>query len=168
MLPKILKEFNCWIDGVGTDGVVPELTLPKITRKLEDYRGGTMMGDVKVDLGVEAMECEIKFGGYMEEVLATMGTSINGTLFRFAGVAEREDTGDIIGLEIEMRGRFGEYDWGSQKAGDMSDHGATFHPTYYKLIREGKDVLEIDMLAGIWKVNGKDMNEKKRKILGLP
>ncbi|MBI6358056.1 phage major tail tube protein, partial [Proteus mirabilis] len=50
-LPRKLKNFNLFMNGVNYVGVAEELTLPKITRKLEAYRGGGMNGSVQIDMG---------------------------------------------------------------------------------------------------------------------
>jgi uncharacterized protein len=39
-LPKKLKYLNLFNDGFNYMGIVSSLTLPKLTRKLEKYRGG--------------------------------------------------------------------------------------------------------------------------------
>ena len=38
MLPKILKNFNVFVDGRGYAGKIDEITLPKLTIKTEEYR----------------------------------------------------------------------------------------------------------------------------------
>ena len=43
MLPKILKNFSAFVDGRGYAGRVDEITLPKLTIKMEEYRAGGMM-----------------------------------------------------------------------------------------------------------------------------
>ena len=42
MLPKILKNFNVFVDGRGYAGRVDEITLPKLTIKTEEYQGAGM------------------------------------------------------------------------------------------------------------------------------
>ena len=43
-LPRKLKYLNLFNDGLSYMGVVQSVTLPKLTRKLENYRGGGMNG----------------------------------------------------------------------------------------------------------------------------
>ena len=45
-LPRKLKYLNMFNDGLSYMGVVESVTLPKLTRKLEKYRGGGMPGAV--------------------------------------------------------------------------------------------------------------------------
>ena len=47
-LPKKLKYLNLFNDGNSYLGLVSSLTLPKLTRKLQNYRGGGMSGSVAV------------------------------------------------------------------------------------------------------------------------
>lgn len=166
-LPRKLKGFNAFLDGLNLDGECIEMTRPKIARKFEDYRPGGMDGTAKIDMGGEELECELKFGGYMEEVIARMGESINGTQIRLQGALQREDSGDYDELRIELRGRFAEIDPGSAKAGDDTETSTKFNPTYYKEILNGKTLCEIDILAGKWFTNGTDRLAGKRKALGL-
>ena len=43
-MPRKLKFLNTFLDGVSYLGVIESVTLPKLTRKLENYRGGGMSG----------------------------------------------------------------------------------------------------------------------------
>lgn len=40
VLPRKLKYLNMFNDGLSYMGIVESVTLPKLTRKLEKYRGG--------------------------------------------------------------------------------------------------------------------------------
>jgi uncharacterized protein len=52
-LPKKLKYLNLFNDGFNYMGIVSSLTLPKLTRKLEKYRGGGMNGAASIDMGLD-------------------------------------------------------------------------------------------------------------------
>ena len=52
-MPRKLKFLNTFLDGVSYLGVIESVTLPKLTRKLENYRGGGMSGSAPVDFGLE-------------------------------------------------------------------------------------------------------------------
>ena len=43
-LPNTLKNFNAFTDGASFMGVIEEIKLPKLSRKMEDFRGGGMDG----------------------------------------------------------------------------------------------------------------------------
>lgn len=51
-VPKHLRFFTLFVDGENEVGKVTSVTLPKLTRKTDSYRGGGMMGAVSIDLGL--------------------------------------------------------------------------------------------------------------------
>ncbi|EKA7108555.1 phage major tail tube protein [Salmonella enterica] len=52
-LPAKLKNFNIFNAGNNWRGLAESITLPKLTRKLEKYRGGGMNGAAPIDLGLD-------------------------------------------------------------------------------------------------------------------
>ena len=95
-LPRKLKHFNLFNDGESYLGQVNEITLPKLSRKMEDYLGGGMSGPVKVDHGQEGIELEWKCGGMMRSVLNQYGVvTADGVQLRFAGAYQEDDDGTV-------------------------------------------------------------------------
>ena len=166
-LPRKLKLMNFLADGNSYHGQVTEITQPKLAMKLEEYRAGGMFGAVKVNLGVEALEVQFKMGGYMTELLKQFGGSIDGTPLRFAGAYQQDDSAEVTAIELVMRGRFGEIDNGTSKSGDDTEQSYTVPLTYYKLIENGRDLIEIDLLNSIFIVNGNDRLAEHRAAVGL-
>ena len=167
-LPRKLKFMNLFQDGVGYKGEVTEVNLPKLAIKTEDYRAGGMLGDVAIDLGIEKLEMEVKFGGLMSEMKEFFGSpNIDGVALRYAGSYQREDTGEVEAVEVVTRGRYTEIDGGSSKSGDDTEETYKAALTYYKLIVNGKDLIEIDLINDIYVVNGKDRLAEHRKAIGL-
>ena len=57
-LPRKIKNFTLFNEGLSYLGEVDEVTLPKLTRKTEDWRAGGMGGPIKADFGMEGLELE--------------------------------------------------------------------------------------------------------------
>lgn len=68
-LPSKLKGFNLFHNGENFVGKIAEVTLPKLTRKMEDWQGGGMSGPIKVDFGNEGIQMEWTAGGFLKSVL---------------------------------------------------------------------------------------------------
>ena len=51
-LPRKLKNMNLFNEGQSYLGEIKTVVLPKLTRKMEDYRGGGMNAPIKVDMGM--------------------------------------------------------------------------------------------------------------------
>lgn len=167
-LPKKLKYLNLFNDGNSYLGLVSSLTLPKLTRKLQNYRGGGMSGSVAVDFGLDddALTLEWSIGGLDELVLQQWGSTSDIPL-RFAGSLQRDDTGDVSAVEVMMRGRHKEFDFGEYKQGEDTETKVTTQCTYFKLSIDGKELIEIDTVNMVEVVNGVDRLAEHRTALGL-
>lgn len=66
-MPRKLKLMNVFLNGYSYQGVAKSVTLPKLTRKLENYRGAGMNGSAPVDLGLDddALSMEWSLGGFL-------------------------------------------------------------------------------------------------------
>lgn len=167
-LPRSLKNFNLFNDGDSYVGQVEEVTLPTLTRKTEDYRGGGMNGPIKLDFGQEAIDLEWKCAGLMRGVLQQYGiTTHNGVQLRFAGGYQRDDTGAVDAVEIVVRGRHTEIGFGTAKAGEKTEFSVKTAASYYKLSINGTAVVEIDFVNMIEYVNGQDLLADLRNAIGL-
>lgn len=167
-LPNALKNFNLFNEGRSFMGIAEEIKLPKLSRKMEDFRGGGMEGPVQIDLGQEKLELEWTCGGFADEVFKQFGnTKAAGIMLRFAGAYQQDDTGVVKAVEIVVRGRHQEIDSGDAKGGDKGKTNVKSALSYYKLSVDNKEVIEIDLLGFIFKVEGKDMLEAQRKAIGL-
>ncbi|QIL44641.1 phage major tail tube protein [Acidovorax sp. HDW3] len=167
-LPRSLKNFATFIDGNNYVGEMPEVGLPKLTRKMEKYRAGGMNGEVQLDFGMEAIEAELTAAGYMKDLFTTWGTMRHdGVLLRFAGALQGDDSEGVDALEVVMRGRFTEIDAGKAKAGDKTEIKYKAAVSYYKLSINGEVLLEIDPVNFIEVVGGIDRLAQVRAALGI-
>ena len=167
-MPKKLKDFNLFDSGNSYRGEVEEITLPKLSRKMEEYRAAGMTGPVSVDLGNEAITLEWTAGGLLLDALLQYGArSHNATQLRFAGAYENDDDGTVSAVEIVVRGRHKEIDMGSAKNGDDTKQKFSTACSYYKLTIDNKPIYEFDFINGVEKIGGKDTNASIRRAIGL-
>ena len=167
-LPNSLKNFNVYVDGVSFAGVAEELKLPKLTRKMEEYRGAGMDGPVQIDLGQEKIEIEVTCSGFVVDAFKAYGsTKVNAVMLRFSGGYQRDDSADVIAVDIVVRGRYSEIDPGNAKSSDPGKATLKLALSYYKITVDSKDLIEIDLPGFIFKVDGEDRLEAQRKAIGL-
>ncbi|MFM2480153.1 phage major tail tube protein [Celerinatantimonas sp. YJH-8] len=169
-LPRKLKNFNLFNDANSYMGVVASITLPKLSIKTESYRGGGMPGPVDVDMGLsdDAISLEWTLGGWDTQALGQFGQTQAGAIpLRFNGALQRDDTGEIVSVEINVRGFHKEIDMGDAKPGDDTEHKYTTSCSYYKLTIDGSDIIEIDQVNMVFTVNGDDRLADIRSALGL-
>lgn len=167
-LAKNLKDMMLFNEGQNYLGEVKTVSLPTLTRKMEDYRGAGMNGTVKTDHGLNALEMEATFGGPMLDILRQFGVArVDGVYLRFIGAFQRQDTGEADSYEVIVRGRHEEIEMGDQEVGEQSEFTVKSAIAYYKLIVNGRTEIEIDVMRGIEIVGGVDRNAEIRSIIGL-
>jgi len=168
MLPKVLKNMNLFNDANSYLGIVQELTPPKISHKMEDYRAGGMLGPIKIDMGLEGLECDWSLGGHDIQTIRQMGAlQHDAVLLRFMGAYQSDDDGSVAAVEIVMRGRHQELDRGGAKPGDKTDFKVKTVLSYYEEFVNGQQLLQIDMARAIYVVGGVDRYAEIRQALGL-
>ncbi|HDY1422968.1 TPA: phage major tail tube protein [Escherichia coli] len=170
-MPRKLKLMNVFLNGYSYQGVAKSVTLPKLTRKLENYRGTGMNGSAPVDLGLDddALSMEWSLGGFPDSVIWELyaATGVDAVPIRFAGSYQRDDTGETVAVEVVMRGRQKEIDTGEGKQGEDTESKISVVCTYFRLTMDGKELVEIDTINMIEKVNGVDRLEQHRRNIGL-
>ncbi|CAN7594728.1 phage major tail tube protein [Variovorax paradoxus] len=167
-MPKKLKNFALFGDGESWIGEIPSVTLPTITKKMEEYRAGGMHGPIEIDLGHEKLELKIKAGGLKLALISMLGSqTVGANVFRFAGAYQDDATAEVSAAEVIVRGRLKEWNPNDAKTGDDNDHDFTVAVSYYKLTVDGADVLEIDIPGMVFKTGGTDMYSAIRMAIGL-
>jgi P2 family phage contractile tail tube protein len=166
-IPRKLKHFSLFIEAQGYAGRVEELTLPKLSRKTEEFRAGGMNGPVEIDMGLEKLEAEFTLAEYSEEVLKLWGVKNNAQIgLRFKGAIEADDgSGGVTPIEVMLRGRWRELDMGSWKGGDNASLKVSVAVSYYKYTSKGEGIIEIDLPNLVEKVNGVDRLAAHRAAL---
>lgn len=169
-MPRKLKNLNLFNDGNSYLGLVKSLTLPSLGRKMEAYRGGGMNGPVKADLGMsdDGIQFEWKTGGLDLISLRQFGAiNASSVALRFSGPYQQDDTGETSNVEVVVRGRHETIEMGDAQPGEDTEHSMTTTCSYYKLTVDGEEIIEIDLLNFVEKVNGVDMLEKHRTGMGI-
>lgn len=167
-LPSVLKNFNLFNDGNSYMGIAEDVKLPKLARKMADFRGGGMNGPVMIDQGQEKLEMEFSCAGIVAGIYRQYAKSkVDGVMLRFAGAYQADVTGAVQAVEIVVRGRHQEIDSGEAKAGEKGKTAVKMALSYFKLSIDGKEEIEIDLLNMIEKIGGVDVLAEQRKAIGL-
>lgn len=167
-LPAKLKAMNLFNEGRSYLGQVDEVVLPKLTAKMEEWRGAGMDAPVDIDLGMEKLSMEWTAGGWLSDALKQFGVlNVSGVGLRFTGAIQSDDAEQVKAVEVVVRGRHSEIDFGTAKAGEDTAHKYTTSLSYYKLTVDGEEVIEIDILNMVKKVGGKDLMADFRSALGV-
>jgi P2 family phage contractile tail tube protein len=167
-LPKTLKNMLLFNDGNNYLGESSEVTLPKLARKFDEWKGGGMDRPVALDKGGEILELEATFGGPVLDVIRQYGeTTVDGVYLRFIGAYQNHDIGALDTVEVIVRGRHEEIDFGNAKPGENGEFKIKMKLAYYKLNWNGKTEVEIDPINMVEIVGGVDRLQAQRAALGM-
>lgn len=165
-LPRTLVNMNAFVEGEGYQGVISEFEQPKLAIATEDHRAGGMLGPVKLDKGLEGMEAALTFGGHEKRLVRKFGTpDVEGVRLRLVGAYRADDGSPAQAVEIYIGGRFTEIDFGKDKPGDATEHKYTAPLNYYRRVVNGRVEVEIDMIGGLFMVDGVDRYAEITAIL---
>ena len=166
MIPKILKNFNAFVDGRGYAGRVDEITLPKLTIKTEKHRAGGMDVPVEIDMGMARVEAELTFAEYDVELFRLFGL-IDGNAVSLTLRGAIQADGEAEPIVVNLRGSFREVDAGTWKAGDKPTLKCMVAVRYYRLTINGDSVIEIDAENMIRIIGGEDQMATIRQAIGI-
>ena len=150
MLPRTLKNYNVFVNTHSWAGVAESVTIPKITKKTEDYRGAGMIGDIALSMGYEKLEGEVTYAGFDVKQYRQLGVCGTSDLpVRYVGIYERQDNCTSQTVEIYTRGQATELDPGDSKNGEKTEIKMTYNYTYYRMEVDGVVEVELDFINGV-------------------
>lgn len=166
MIPKVLKNFNLFVDGRGYAGRVEEVVLPKLSVKTEEHRVGGMDTSIDIDMGLDKLECEFTLSEYDADVLAAFGLT-DGTQVPLTMRGALSDEASVTPVTVTVQGSWRELDFGTWKAGEKATLKIAVALRYYKLDIGGRALVEVDVLNMIRKIDGTDQLAELRGALGI-
>ena len=168
MLPRTLKNFNVFVNTHSWAGVAESVTIPKITKKTEDFRAAGMIGDIALALGYEKLEGEVVYAGFDVKQYRQLGVCGTSDLpVRYVGMYERQDNCTKQIVEIYTRGQAIELDHGDSKNGEKTEIKMSYNYTYYRMEVDGVVEVELDFINGVERFGETDLAQSIKELLGL-
>jgi len=169
MLPSLIKNWNVIIDGRGYAGLAEDVTLPPLERAMVEYRGGGMLGPVKLDLGLNALSMSFTLAEFNADILRQWGLSgASAVPTRFLAAALRDtDEAPLDAIEIAVRGRWEKLDLGTVKGGEHAKMKTDLPLSWLRYSVNGTTLIEVDLIAGTEVVDGVDRQAAVREAIGL-
>lgn len=164
---NVLRKAILWCDGYGKLGDVDAITLPKLTIKTEEFRGGGMDTPVEVDLGTEKIEMKWTMTSVDEQVLTLWGLAPGANkAFTMRGSLASQN-GDVSNVVCQVRGSIKDVTPKEFKPGSKPEIDFTMMADYYKLSKGALVLIELDIANVKRVVNGVDVLTNDRVALGI-
>ncbi len=160
---------NIYIDGTNLIGRAEEIKLPDISAIMQEHKALGMVGKIELPAGFDKLEGEIKWNSLYEEAAKAMANPFKAVQLQCRSSIETYGPGgriEEIPLATFLTVMFKKNPLGTFKQHDNAEFPSSFSATYIRQVVKGKDVLELDYLANIFKVNGEDLLSTFRDNIG--
>lgn len=167
MNTQVIQIFRLSVDGYGYAGSVKDVKPPKISEKVENFRGGGMGGEVEVPVGTEMDAMEFTLSEVAPNVLKRFGF-VQGADKPFtlrSGI--KDDAGKDVAHRYEVGGFLKEVDAGTIEAGKIIERKFSVSPRSFKEFINNELVIHIDHEKGVYVVNGHDKLAQARANAGV-
>lgn len=168
-IPEKINDFNTYLDGNKMIGTAASVTLPETNMKSSTVSGAGIGGELdSPTIGqFESMEQELQFNTLYSSAVDMLSplSEVNITLRGAQQVYDKTGGYTFKGMRIVEKGRVKKFKPGKVEKGEGMEATVTLELSYMMIEIDGKQVLEIDKLNGIYKVNGKDMLAEIKKLI---
>lgn len=167
-IPTKVNRYNLYNAGNRLLGTGEELALPDFEALSESVAGAGVLGEFSdPTVGYFSDQTlDIPFRVFDEEA-ADMIDMVNPVHLEIRSATQSldsEGTTEFHGLRVVVRGKANKIAIGKLKAGNGMDSAITLSLTYIRIERDGKEVLELDKINIVYRVNGVDMLEKIKEL----
>lgn len=159
-----------YLDGEGMLGRAEELTCPDVMPKMVDHKGLGMVSELELPSGLQKMVSKIKWNAIYPEVMkkthnvySSLRIQARANVESYVGNNRVAQVPAVIYMTVAPK-KAGGLVFKPQENVEREDE---FNVTSYKLEINGEEIIYVDVLANIWRVNGQDQLALYRVNLGL-
>jgi P2 family phage contractile tail tube protein len=164
-----LTNANIYIDGNSLLGRAEEIQLPQIKSLMQEHKALGMVGKAEFFAGLDKMDAKIKWASMYADVLAKAANPMKTVQLQVRASLEtyeangRTTEAPVVAM---LTGAFKTLPMGTYKQHENSEFETEMSVYYAKLTVGGTDIVEIDVLANIYKVSGVDVLATYRANIG--
>ena len=160
-VPEKINEYNVYLDGDKMIGIAASSDLPEVNMQTSTVSGVGILGEIdSPTIGqFENMEQEIQFNMLYSSAMDMLSplSTVNLTFRAAQQVYDKNGGYAFKGLRIVEMGRVKSFKPGKIEKGESMEASITVELTYMMIEVDGQQLLEVDKLNGVYKVNGEDM-----------
>jgi P2 family phage contractile tail tube protein len=164
-----ISNANIYLDGRDFIAKAEEVDLGTIKAVMSDFQGLGMIGLIELPDGLDKLEGKIVWNSLYKDAAVKFANPLkslqlqcrsNVQIFNNGGLVDEKPL--VTTLTIMPK----EYKLGSFKPRDPSKFEMAFTATYARQVLDGQEILLLDYLANIFRVNGQDQLTRYRQNIG--
>lgn len=160
---------NIYLNGKNLLGRAAEVKLPEISAAMKEHSVLGLVGKYELPAGFEKMEGEIIWNSFYPDVLQMQGDIFSAWSLQcrssregFNSQGRYEQAALVTFLTVHFKGTpLGEF-----KQHENVSLTSKFACSYVKQVVNGQEVFELDVLANIYRVGGRDLLSQYRANIG--
>lgn len=164
-----ITNANIYLNGSSLLGRAEEIKMPDITAMMTERKALGMVGKIELPTGFDKLEGEIKWNSLYEDaavVTANPFTAVQlqcrSSIETYASQGRVEEMEMVTYLTV----MFKKNPLGTFKQHDPAEFATSFSATYLKQVINGREIIELDYMANIFRVDGQDMLANYRSNIG--
>jgi len=164
-----LTNANVYLNGTSQLGKAEDVTLPKLKFIMAEHKALGMFGKAEFPSGADKLEAKIKWNSFYADVYKKMANPFQPNQFQIRGSMESytsQGRTAQVPVVVHMTAASKDLDAGNFKQHDNAEFETNFAVTYLKIVVNGEEIVEYDVLANIYKAEGKDLLAEYRQNIG--
>ena len=164
-----ITNANIYVDGNCLLGRAEEIKLPDISMIMAEHKALGMVGKIELPAGFDKLEGEIKWNSFYRDVWLKMNEPYTMAQLQVRSSVETYGSGgrmQQLPMVTFMSVMFKKNPMGTFKQNDNAEFSSAFACHYIKQQFNGEDMIELDVLANIYKVGGVDQLDIYRNNIG--
>lgn len=160
---------NVYVEGGSILGQAEEVSVPEVKYSLSEHKALGMVGKMEFFSGLDKLEAKIKWNSFYSDTLLkfadpfkSLQLQVRASLEQYGATGRTAETPVVVHMTVQNKN----FPGANFKQHDNVEMESSLGCTYFKLVIGGKDIVEIDVLANIYKVNGTDVLATFRSNIG--
>jgi P2 family phage contractile tail tube protein len=164
-----INNANIYVNGNSLLGRADEVKLPDVQAVMAEHKALGMIGKIELPAGFDKLEGEIKWNSIYKDVAKICANPFKAVQLQCRSSIETygaQGRVEEVPLVTYLTVMFTKNSLGTFKQMENVDNPSGFTCTYVKQVIDGDEVLELDFLANIFRVDGEDMLATYRRNIG--
>lgn len=160
---------NIYLNGKNLLGRAAEVKLPEVTAAMKEHSALGLVGKFDLPAGFEKMEGEIVWNSFYADALKLQGDIFSAHSLQcrsswelWSSQGRTREAPLVTFLTVQFKA----FPLGEFKQHEGVSLTTKFACTYVKQVLDGQDILELDVLANIYKAGGRDLLSNYRVNIG--
>ena len=164
-----ITNANIYVNGNSLLGRAEEIKLPDVSAIMQEHKALGMVGKIELPAGFDKLEGEIKWNSLYKDVAKTVANPYKAVQLQCRSNIETygaQGRLQEVSLVTYLTVMFKKNPMGTFKQNESAEFSSSFACYYIKQQLAGEDMLELDVLANIYKVGGVDQLDIYRNNIG--